>query len=170
MSVCFLSAGITAELGIRPLWRKGAAAGLAGAVFSLLRSPPFQFLLIPMIAAQRIQAILLGFDGGVEYSAAALTTKPADKEMGVLAHHPFFIVFFKVVLVLIFPFVVINHSHILRIAKNIEEFSYPSITEGMRRLDFFQSLKNFLNFFSFLRLTSESKRKKRFYHHYIGKM
>ena len=92
-SVCFLSAGIAAELGIRPLRRKGVAAGLTGTIFSLLFTPPFQFLLIPVIAAQRIQTILLGFDGGVEHSAAALTVKLTDKEMGVLAHHPFFIVF-----------------------------------------------------------------------------
>lgn len=75
------------------VWRKGVAAGLASAVFSLLRSPPFQLLLIPMIAAQRIQTILLGFDGGVEYSAAAFTIKPADMEMSILAQHPFLVVF-----------------------------------------------------------------------------
>ena len=91
--VCFLSAGIAAELGIRPPWSKGTAAGLAGAVFSLLRSPPFQFLLIAMVAAQRIQTILLGFDGGVEYSAAALTMKLADMEMSILTQHPFLIMF-----------------------------------------------------------------------------
>ena len=93
ISVCFLSAGIAAELGIRPLRRKSIAAGLAGAVFSLLRTSPFQFLLIPMIAAQRIQTILLGFDGGVEHSAAALTMKPADMEMSIFAQHPFLVVF-----------------------------------------------------------------------------
>lgn len=91
--ICFLSAGIATELGIQPLGGKGSAAGLAGAVFSLLRSPPFQFLLIPMIAAQRIQTILLGFDGGVEYSAAALAMKPADMEMSIFAQHPFLVVF-----------------------------------------------------------------------------
>ena len=78
---------------IRPLRRKGAAAGLAGAVFAFLFTPPFQFLLIPMVAAQRIQTILLGSDGGVEHSAAALTMKPADMEMSILAQHPFLIVF-----------------------------------------------------------------------------
>ena len=93
ISVCFLSAGIAAELGIRPLWCKGVAAGLADAIFTLLRTPPFQLLLIPVIAAQRIQTILLGFDGGVEYSAAALTMKPADMEMSIFAQHPFLIVF-----------------------------------------------------------------------------
>ena len=91
--ICFLSAGIETELGIRPLGGKSSAAGLTGAVFSLLRSPPFQFLLIPMIAAQRIQTIPLGFDGGVEHSAAALTMKPADMKMSILAQHPFLIVF-----------------------------------------------------------------------------
>ena len=91
--ICFLSAGIAAELGIQPLRGKSSAAGLAGAVFSLLRTSPFQFLLIPVVAAQRIQTILLGFDGGVEYSAAALTMKPADMEMSILTQHPFFIVF-----------------------------------------------------------------------------
>ena len=93
ISVCFLSADIAAELGIRSLRRKGIAAGLTGAVFSLLRSPPFQFLLIPMVAAQRIQTIPLGFDGGVEHSAAAFTMKPADMEMSILAQHPFLVVF-----------------------------------------------------------------------------
>ena len=93
ISVCFLSAGIAAELGIRPLRRKGVAAGLTDTVFALLRSPPFQFLLIPMIAAQRIQTIPLGFDGGVEHSAAALTMKPTDMEMSILAQHPFLVVF-----------------------------------------------------------------------------
>ena len=91
--ICFLSAGIAAELGIRPLRRKGVAAGLADAVFSLLLTSPFQFLLIPMIAAQSIQTILLSFDGGVEYSAAAFTMKPADMEMSILTQHPFLIVF-----------------------------------------------------------------------------
>ena len=91
--ICFLSAGIATELGIQPLGGKGSVAGLTGAVFSLLCSPPFQFLLIPMIAAQRIQTIPLGFDGGVEHSAAALTMKPADMEMGILAQHPFLVVF-----------------------------------------------------------------------------
>ena len=70
-----------------------------------------------MIAAQRIQTILLGLDGGVEHSAASLTMEPADKEVGVLAHQPFLIVFFEIVLVLVFPFAMINHLHILRIAK-----------------------------------------------------
>ena len=93
ISVCFLSAGIAAELGIRPLWRKGAAAGLAGAVFSLLLTSPFQFLLIAMVAAQRIQTILLGSDGSVEYSAAALTMESADMEMSILTPHPFLIMF-----------------------------------------------------------------------------
>ena len=93
ISICFLSAGIAAELGIRTLWRKGAAAGLADAVFSLLRTPPFQFFLIPVIAAQRIQTILLGSDGSVEYSAAALTMESADMEMSILTQHPFLIVF-----------------------------------------------------------------------------
>jgi hypothetical protein len=116
-SVCFLSAGIAAELGIRPLGRKGVAAGLADTVFAFLFTPPFQFLLIPMIAAQRIQTILLGFDGGVEHSAASLTMESADKEVGVLAHQPFLVVFFEIVLVLVFPFTVIYHLHILRIAK-----------------------------------------------------
>ena len=91
--ICFLSAGIAAELGIRPLRRKGAAAGLADTVFAFLFTPPFQFLLIPMIAAQRIQAILLGSDSGVEHSAAALTMKPAGMEMSILTQHPFLIVF-----------------------------------------------------------------------------
>ena len=91
--ICFLSTGIAAELGIQPLGGKGSAAGLTGAVFSLLRSPPFQFLLIPMIATQRIQTIPLGFNGGVEYSAAALTMKPTDMEMSILAQHPFLVVF-----------------------------------------------------------------------------
>ena len=93
ISVCFLSAGIAAELGIRSCRCESVAAGLAGAVFSLLRSPPFQFLLIPMIAAQRIQTILLGSNGGVEYSAAALTAKSADMEMSIFAQHPFLVVF-----------------------------------------------------------------------------
>ena len=93
ISVCFLSAGIAAELGIRPLGRKGVAAGLAGAVFAFLLTPPFQFPLIAMVAAQRIQTIFFGFDGGVEYSAAALTMKPADMEMSILTQHPFLIVF-----------------------------------------------------------------------------
>ena len=93
ISVCFLSAGIAAELGIRPLRRKGVAAGLTDTVFALLRSPPFQFLLIPMIAAQRIQTIPLGFDGGVEHSAAAFAMKPANMEMSIFAQHPFLIVF-----------------------------------------------------------------------------
>lgn len=70
-----------------------------------------------MIAAQRIQTILLGFDGGVEHSAAALTMELADKEVGVFAHQPFLVVFFEIVLVLVFPFAVIYHLHILRIAK-----------------------------------------------------
>ena len=148
-SVCFLSAGIAAELSIRPLRRKGVAACLADAVFSLPRTPPSQFLLIPMIAAQRIQTILLGLDGGVEHSAASLTMESADKEVGVLAHQPFLVVFFEIVLILVFPFAVIYHLHILHIAKNIEGFAYPSITEGMRRLDFFQSFKNFLKFSDF---------------------
>ena len=116
-SVCFLSAGIAAELGIRPLWHKSIAAGLADAVFAFLLTPSFQFLLIPMIAAQRIQTILLGLDGGVEHSAAALTMELSDKEVGVLAHQPFLIVFFEIVLVLVFPFAVIYHLHILRITK-----------------------------------------------------
>ena len=93
ISVCFLSAGIAAELGIRPLRRKGVAAGLTDTVFALLFTPPFQFLLVAMVAAQRIQTIPLGFDGGVEHSAAAFTMKPADMEMSILTQHPFFIVF-----------------------------------------------------------------------------
>ena len=93
ISVCFLSAGIAAELGIRPLRRKRGAAGLAGAVFAFLLTPPFQFLLIAMVAAPRIQTILLGFYGGVEYSAATLTMKSADMEMSILTQHPFLIVF-----------------------------------------------------------------------------
>ena len=93
ISVCFLAAGIAAELGVRPLRRKGVAAGLADTVFTLLFTPPFQFLLIPMIAAQRIQTIPLGSDGGVEYSAAALAMKSADMEMSIYAQHPFLVVF-----------------------------------------------------------------------------
>ena len=93
ISVCFLSAGIAAEFGVRPLRRKGVAAGLADAVFAFLLTPPFQFLLVPMITAQRIQTIPLGFDGGVEHSAAALTMKPADMEMSIFAQHPFLVVF-----------------------------------------------------------------------------
>ena len=46
-----------------------------------------------MIAAQRIQTILLGSDGSVEYSAAALTMNPADMEMSILTQHPFLIMF-----------------------------------------------------------------------------
>ena len=92
-SVCFLSAGVAAELGIRPFGRKGVAAGLTDTVFALLFTPPFQFLLVAMVAAQRIQTILLGSDSGVEHSAAALTTKSADMEMSILTQHPFLIVF-----------------------------------------------------------------------------
>ena len=117
ISVCFLSAGIAAELGIRPPWSKGTAAGLAGAVFSLLRSPPFQFLLIAMVAAQRIQAILLGFNVGVEHPAAALTVDLSDTMIRVFTPHLFLVLIFQVVLILILPFVVVNHSHILRIVK-----------------------------------------------------
>ena len=168
--VCFLSAGIAAELGIRPLWCKGVAAGLADAIFTLLRTPPFQLLLIPVIAAQRIQAILLSFNVGVEHPAAALAVYLSDTMIRVFAPHLFLVLLSQVVLVFIFPFVVVDHSHILRIAKNIEGFAYPSITEGMRRLDFFQSFKKILKFFSFLRLASESKRKERYCIYYTGNL
>jgi len=75
-----------------------------------------------MIAAQRIQTILLGFDIGVKHPAAAFTVNLSDTMIRVFAPHLFLVLFSQVVLVLIFPFVVVNHSHILRIAKNIEEF------------------------------------------------
>ena len=81
------------EIGIAEQNLVSIAAGLADAVFAFLLTPPFQFLLIPMIAAQSIQTILLSFDGGVEYSAAALTMKPADVEMSILTQHPFLIMF-----------------------------------------------------------------------------
>ena len=123
-----------------------------------------------MIAAQRIQAILLGFNVGVEHPAAALAVYLSDTMIRVFAPHLFLVLLSQVVLVFIFPFVVVDHSHILRIAKNIEGFAYPSITEGMRRLVFFQSFKNFLKFFGFLRLASESKRKERFYIYYTGNL
>lgn len=78
-----------------------------------------------MIAAQRIQTILLGFDGGVEHSAAALTMELADKEVGVFAHQPFLVVFFEIVLVLVFPFAVdLSFTH-PPYCKNIEGSHTP---------------------------------------------
>lgn len=162
LPVSFLSAGIATELGIRPCWRKSVATGFADAIFSFLRTPPFQFLLITMVAAQRVQAIFLGFDLCIKHSAAAFAVNLSDSEIGGFSGKLLFIQTFQIVLIFIFPLVVVNHSYILHNSKNIEEFSYPSITEGMRRLDFFQSFKKFLKFSGFLRLTSESKRKERY--------
>lgn len=77
-------------------------------VFVLIGSPIFYVYLTSRVLPQRlliphagtscikdrgVRKILLGFDGGVEYSAAALTMKPADMEMSIFAQHPFLVVF-----------------------------------------------------------------------------
>ena len=123
-----------------------------------------------MVAAQRVQAIFLGFDLCIKHSAAAFAVNLSDSEIGGFSGKLLFIQTFQIVLIFIFLLVVVNHSYILHNSKNIEEFSYPSITEGMRRLDFFQSFKKFLKFFGFLRLASESKRKKHYCIYYTGNL
>jgi len=108
-SVCFLSAGTAAELGIRPLWGKSITAGLADTLFSRIHSPPLQFSLITPIAAQGIQAILFRFDIRVEHPAAALAVNLSDSKVGTFAGNLLLILFFQVILIVIFPITVKAH-------------------------------------------------------------
>ena len=114
MAVGFLSASVGAINAVRPCRCKHLAAHLANAVLASFEPLLRHFLLISAIAAQTIQAILLGFDVRIKLSATPLADDLSDRVARNFAGHLFFIAFFQIRLIFVFPFAVPHDSFSFR--------------------------------------------------------